>query len=201
MKKILGSTIAISSLIAASAWAGPTAQLGGGSTTVVLDGGFVNALVANNIAPSNIKPGKLDLKKGTIKYNIPIGAIDLDSLAGDIFHTGGLALSNADTDVTLQNFIIDTTNGVLTGIVTLNGDVVDRIPLFDLDLGEADIQTSPSGRLRITNVGLDLTSDAASTLNAVFDLGVTGDTDVGVAAVSTRITRTSDETDDGDEED
>jgi len=79
--------------------------------------------------------------------------------------------------------------------------VVDRIPLFDLDLGEADIQTSPSGRLRITNVGLDLTSDAASTLNAVFDLGVTGDTDVGVAAVSTRITRTSDETDDGDEED
>ena len=187
MKNLLVKAAAVASLVASTAWAGPTAQLVGGSTTVTLDEGFLGALVATEIAPAPISPAELDAERGDIRYPIPIGAIDLETLAGEVMHTGGVTLTRGDTQVALQNFIIDTANGVLTGVVSLNGDILDgtRFPLFDLNLADADLTLFPNGFIRILAVQVDLTPEAASLLNDVFGLdGALDDgTVVGDAAV------------------
>jgi hypothetical protein len=199
MKNVLIKAAALAALFTSAAWAGPTAQLVGGSTTVTLDASFLGALVATDIAPAPISPGELDGEAGTIRYPIPIGALDVETLGaldvetleGEIMHTGGLTLTQGDTQVALQNFIIDTTNGILTGVISLNGDIVDgtRFPLFDLDLGRADLTLFPNGFIRVLDVNADLTAEAAALLNEVFGLGdaLTDDTVVGWAAVRTAI--------------
>ena len=182
---------ALAALFTSAAWAGPTAQLVGGSTTETLDASFLGALVATDIAPATISPGELDGEAGIIRYPIPIGALDVETLEGEIMHTGGLTLTQGDTQVALQNFIIDTTNGILTGVISLNGDIVDgtRFPLFDLDLGRADLTLFPNGFIRVLDVNADLTAEAAALLNEVSGLGdaLTDDTVVGWAAVRTAI--------------
>jgi hypothetical protein len=191
MKNVLIKAAALAALFTSAAWAGPTAQLVGGSTTVTLDASFLGALVATDIAPAPISPGELDGEAGTIRYPIPIGALDVETLEGEIMHTGGLTLTQGDTQVALQNFIIDTTNGILTGVISLNGDIVDgtRFPLFDLDLGGADLTLFPNGFIRVLDVNADLTAEAAALLNEVFGLGdaLTDDTVVGWAAVRTAV--------------
>jgi hypothetical protein len=191
MKNVLIKAAALAALFTSAAWAGPTAQLVGGSTTVTLDASFLGALVATDIAPAPISPGELDGEAGTIRYPIPIGALDVETLEGEIMHTGGLTLTQGDTQVALQNFIIDTTNGILTGVISLNGDIVDgtRFPLFDLDLGGADLTLFPNGFIRVLDVNADLTAEAAALLNEVFGLGdaLTDDTIVGWAAVRTAV--------------
>jgi hypothetical protein len=191
MKNVLIKAAALAALFTSAAWAGPTAQLVGGSTTVTLDASFLGALVATDIAPAPISPGELDGEAGTIRYPIPIGALDVETLEGEIMHTGGLTLTQGDTQVALQNFIIDTTNGILTGVISLNGDIVDgtRFPLFDLDLGGADLTLFPNGFIRVLDVNADLTAEAAALMNEVFGLGdaLTDDTIVGWAAVRTAV--------------
>ena len=191
MKNVLIKAAALAALFTSAAWAGPTAQLVGGSTTVTLDASFLGALVATDIAPAPISPGELDGEAGTIRYPIPIGALDVETLEGEIMHTGGLTLTQGDTQVALQNFIIDTTNGILTGVISLNGDIVDgtRFPLFDVDLGRADLTLFSNGFIRVLDVNADLTAEAAALLNEVFGLGdaLTDDTVVGWAAVRTAI--------------
>ena len=79
----------------------------------------------------------------------------------------------------LLNFIIDTTDLVLTGQVTVDGDLVARIPLFNLEL------TTPPEvkniKLTIRNVNVTLTAEAADALNAVF--AVDADFSIGEAWV------------------
>jgi hypothetical protein len=192
MKNLLTATFLTVSLAISSAWAGPTAQLKGGNTTVELSPDFVGALVSLGVAPAATKPGKLKLDKGTVSFPIPSGALDAESLAGDIFHTGGLVLSVPGTRVDLLNFIISTTgeNPVLTGVASVNGDVVDRIPLFDLDLDTAEVDVTKKNKLTVTNVGVTLNAIAAATLNSVFgtDAFVEG-FPIGTASVETKIKR------------
>lgn len=171
MKKQLITLVGILSLSISTAWASPTAQLGGGRTTVNLNPDFVAALVSLGVTPSPITPGTLNLKRGTISYPIPGGVIDTSSLKGDIYHNGGLGLEVPGTKVSLLNFIISTTDTpVLTGVAAVNNDVVDRIPLFDLDLSAASVDVTRWGVLKIDNVGVTLTAPAADTLNAVFNV-------------------------------
>jgi hypothetical protein len=75
------------------------------------------------------------------------------------------------TKVSLLNFIIDTTGKkpILTGIAAVNGDVVDRLRLFRLELTEDPVVTE-SGSLKVRAVTVTLTNQAADTLNAVFGL-------------------------------
>ena len=67
MKNVLIKAAALAALFTSAAWAGPTAQLVGGSTTVTLDASFLGALVATDIAPAPISPGELDGEAGTIR--------------------------------------------------------------------------------------------------------------------------------------
>ena len=58
MKNVLIKAAALAALFTSAAWAGPTAQLVGGSTTVTLDASFLGALVATDIAPRTHLTGR-----------------------------------------------------------------------------------------------------------------------------------------------
>ena len=202
-------------ILAAAAWAEPTVQPLGGRTCVQLDAGFAEALESLEISLGLIEPAAV--RRGRVCFPIVGGGIDLTDLRGEISHTGGLALiqeANGDevngdetaeekvtedgTTVELINFIIDTTNSatpVLTGLVILDGSLVARLPLFDLDLSEAKIRQKYR-RLSIRNVGLTLTEAAAEALNGVFfpdeDPVFEGGLPIGVAKVSAYLLRAYD---------
>jgi hypothetical protein len=192
MKNALLAAIVTLSMAVTSVWAGPTLQLHKGKTTVALSSDFVDAITSLGVSPSRVKPGDLNLKKGTAVFPISGAAVDGESLAGDVFHTGGLILAVPGTKVYLLNFVISTTGEgapVLTGIASVNGDVVARIPLFDLDLSALSIDGNKK-KIKLSDVGLTLTAVAADTLNDVFatDAFVEGFV-IGTATVDARIKR------------
>ena len=156
-----------------------------GATTVALDPATAGVLTQNGVtvAPEGVA------KAGASGISFPVyrGKVDSSSLAGKISHRGVLSLSAGKTKVRLYRFVIDTTSGELTGVVRVNNKWVGRIPLFKL--GTDELQTVQSGRrLRLTDVKLTLTKDAAGALNSVF--GVTffaEDLSIGKAKVRTAV--------------
>lgn len=145
--------------------AAPTVQLTGGFTSVELSSDFVGALGALGVEASAIGPASL--RRGVAAFPIPGGGLDLATAAGDIFHNGGLALRAGATHVQLLNFVIDTQAApVLTGLVVVNGDLVGRIPLFDLSLTQGPYVRR--NYLVVPGVEATLTGVAADALDDVF---------------------------------
>lgn len=184
----LSLTLAVFALtltLVSQAKAAPTVRLFGGFTSVQLSDDLLGALTTLGITPDVIAPGALS--EATVRFPISGGGVDQATLAGDIFHVGGLSLTNADGTIAVEllNFVIDTTGQqpVLTGLVTNNGDLVSRLPLFNLSLANAQVVTAPFS-LSIQGVDASLTADAAGALNAVFgvDAFVEG-LNIGIAEV------------------
>lgn len=140
-----------------------------GSTDVNLSSGFLGALGSLSIAPSTIFPSSL---RGTrLSFPITDGSLERRTLRGEIVHNGGLRLTKGSTKVKLKSFIIDTTGSgiVLTGLVSANGTVVGRIPLFDLRLPVSSSATHFGlDRVSLNGVAVTLRPEAAAALNAVF---------------------------------
>lgn len=172
MRRIPILAVALAAMLAVgqtTALAGPTPTLAFGKTSVQLSADFLGAVTALGLTPGRIKPGKL--KGTTVSFPISGGALDLATARGEIHHVGGLTLSAGGTTVELLNFSIDTSGErpVLTGIVTANGNLVGRLPLFDLALPQLTLPIQPeNGRVVIPNVGVTLTAEAADALNQVF---------------------------------
>ena len=87
-------------------------------------------------------------------------------------HSGGLNLKAGNTTVTLSDFVIDTTGSapVLTGLVSANGDLVARLPLFSITLTQTPTikNYGVAGQVIISGAALALTSQAAAALNQAF---------------------------------
>ena len=155
-----------------------------GTTTVHLSSEFGAALGTLQISASSAFPGRLVRGRGT--FPITTATLDSDTLRGEISHAGGLILTRGSTTVRLESFVIDTTGVggiVLTGLVSANGTVVGRIPLFDLYL--------PSGFLgdptliRLDGVSVTLRPESAGALNTVFETtAFTGGFNIGTASVT-----------------
>jgi hypothetical protein len=111
-------------------------------------------------------------RRTSVAFSIVGGIFDPVASIAEILHRGGVILSTDDAEVVLSNFIIDLTDSdapVLTGLVTENGSLVGRVPLFNLDL--ADSTTSLSRVvLKISDITLTLTDEAASALNSAFEV-------------------------------
>ncbi len=152
----------------ASASAAPTVQVFGGQTSVRLSHEFLGALEALEASADPIRPARA---RGTrVSFPIPGGGIDAGQNRGDVFHLGGLTIAAHDTEVDLLNFIIDLTGDpVLTGLVSVNGDLVDRVPLFDLELTRAP-EVKRWGILVVRGVKVTLNAVAADALNEIFGL-------------------------------
>lgn len=171
--------------LVSQAQSAPTVRLFGGLTSLELSEDLVAALGTLNLTPDVIEPGAL--REGFARFPISGGGIDQASLAGDIFHVGGLAFTSADgTTVEVFNFVIDTLSEqpVLTGLVAVNDDLVGRIPLFNLSLANVQVE-EPRFGLTLQGAAVSLTADAANALNAAFGVeAFVEGFNVGVAAVS-----------------
>ena len=107
---------------------------------------------------------------------------------GEVPHSGGLSLTKGATQVLISDFVIETTSSPrLTGIVTANGTIVGRIPLFNLALPQLvlPLQLPPGPEtLLIEGNRVTLTAEAATALNGAF--GTTAFTpgfNIGIASV------------------
>lgn len=110
------------------------------------------------------------LRNGRATFPITDGTLDRQTLRGEIVHSGGLTLTRTTTRVKLKSFIIDTTGTgiVLTGLVSANGSVVGRIPLFNLQIPANSSPDSHIDRLILNGVLVTLRPEAAAALNGVF---------------------------------
>lgn len=146
-----------------------TTTIEGGRTTVALSSGFVSALGSLGVTPGTVSPTHLN--SGTVNFPVTGGAIDLDTAASQILHSGGLTLIAGQTKVTLQSFIIDTTTApVITGLVSVDGKLLGRLPLFDVVLPSGiTLPLKPyDGQIILKGVRVSLDSAAAGALNSVF---------------------------------
>jgi hypothetical protein len=196
MRNLVASAAIGVSLIAAplASVAAPTDTTFGGETVVALAGSFLAALSSLGVAPGAIGPARIEAYKGTTYAAFPIttGQIDLGTVQGEIDHSGGLSLTAGSTVVELTAFAIDLYSGaspVLTGLVTVNGSFVGRIPLFDLSLASATIDDKKYF-LEVGDVALTLDPVAAGALSSpgVFNTAVPAGLAVGTATVRAHLT-------------
>ncbi len=172
-RAIATSSVALSLMVAAgpNVIAAPTSSLYAGYTGVALDGGFSSALRSLNVSLGTLP--RTYSHEGAVYFPIASGNIDLANAKGEINHVGGLTLTAGGTRVELSDFAIDTIvpgKPSLTGMVVVNDAVVDRIPLFDITLppGFSVPLVIDKRVLRLNDVGLKLSADAAAALNSVF---------------------------------
>jgi hypothetical protein len=172
---------------ASTVFAAPTASLQAGFTAVKLDVGFTAALSSLQVDLGTLP--RSGVYQGQAYFPIVGGAIDFSNAKGEIPHAGGLTLTAGTTRVELSDFVIDTfdTKPVLTGLVVVNDSIVDRIPLFDLELPAGfTLPLQPTNRRFITlaDVGVKLNAAAAGALNSVFKVtAFAGGFTIGVAKV------------------
>lgn len=182
---IVAAGIALS-MGAPMATAAPTAQIRDGYTLVELLPEFVGALGSLGIAPSKALPGTLYQRIAF--FPITGGRLDAANAKGEVPHSGGLTLTRGATQVIISDFIIDTTSAPkLTGIVTANGSIVGRIPLFNLALPQLvlplQLPASPE-TLLIEGNRVTLTAEAATALNGAFGTSAfTPGFNIGIASV------------------
>ncbi|MDX2040917.1 MAG: hypothetical protein SF097_06695 [Acidobacteriota bacterium] len=185
VKTLMAMLLLVGSL-APTVSAAPTALLTDGKTTVTLSNDFLGALVALRLSAGTVGEGTL--RSGVASFPVTGGALDLATAKGEINHTGGLVLAAGSTRVELLSFNIDTSGSrtVLTGLVTVNGDFVGRLPLFDLTLPAVTLPLQPQAfnNLFLPGVKVALSAEAAQALNTVF--GVTAFTEgfnIGTASL------------------
>jgi hypothetical protein len=163
----LAATLAV-----APAGAAPTVQLTGGYTLVELAPEFVGALGTLGITATKNLPATLHNRIAL--FPITGGRLDAANAKGEVPHAGGLRLAKGVTQVTLTDFTIDTTGAtpVLTGLVTANGSLAGRLPLFAVALpaGITLPLALPVGpeQLLVEGNRLTLTAEAATALNGAF---------------------------------
>ena len=187
-------------MTAITASAAPAVQIQGGQTSLVLSEDSLEALVScqvDRIRPAVVKPGG-----DRLRFRIGSGALDLGSTLGEIEHRGGLLLQcdGGENVVGLQNFRIDhqlaetdtdtdTDTAVeselqLTALVSVNGNLTERIPVFT-PLDE-NLDISVDGNvLRIRDVSLGFTEEVIALL--LEQLGLSVPADVAIASSYTRV--------------
>jgi hypothetical protein len=144
-----------------------TSNIVGGETKVSLSSAFVSALGSLSVTPGAVGPATL--YRGVATFPITVGLADLTNTYVDIGHVGGLSLTAGSTKVQLLNFQIEALPGAapyISGIVTVNGAIAGRLPLFDLAIG--NVYQPNRGTLSIQNVTVTLDPAAAAALNGVF---------------------------------
>jgi hypothetical protein len=168
---LAAAAVGLSLAAVTAAQAAPTEATRAGSTSVRLSQDFLGALTSLKVTPAAIAPGRITPSKKGVFASFPItaGAVDLGTVKAEIDHAGGLSLTAGSTRVELSAFIIDLAGNrpVLTGLVTVNDNLLGRAPLFDLALAPRSISGNDDF-LKVDNVAVTLSQEAAEALNAVF---------------------------------
>lgn len=160
-------------LIAPSAWAVAPAGNARGVTTVELTSAAVGAL--GPLAPAPVAPAVLGGSPLVAAFPV-VG----NQNAGVVKHVGGLSLTGAAGTLSLTNYDIVLSQGVLTADASLNGSDLGRIPLFTVT-PEA---TAPGC---FASAELFLSPQAAGALSSVFGTSTAlSGADIGTACVALR---------------
>jgi hypothetical protein len=166
----------------------------GGSTSVALDQGFVDALGTLGLTPGTV--GDATLADGSVSFPITGGTVTVFDkstgykpyVQGTIFHQGsGLSLTAGGTTVELTNFVVDPgTPSRLFGDVTVNGQLAaPSAPLFDLDGSTLNPPTIEGGEATLQGTEVLLSAEAAELLNSTFMTdALAGDFLIGVATIT-----------------
>jgi hypothetical protein len=136
--------------------------LTGESTTLALDSGTAGVLEDNNVTVAPVDPATAG--DDGISFPITGGAIDSETLAGTIEHSGGLTFSAGGTDLEVTDFVIDTTTETLLATA---GE--DQIPLLAVDLTGLE-QSDDGGVIVLEGITTTLTPEAADALNTTFEV-------------------------------
>ena len=169
-------------------------QLTGRTTAVTLDAGFVEALTSLKLTPAPVGDAKIS-KAGVASFPISGGNVTYYEpgsvspfVQGTIDHTGGLSLTGGGKMVELTDFVIDPGASVLTGTVSVDGEVAaEDAPLFFLDgrtLNPLAVNQS-NGTAVLEGTTVKLKAEAADLLNKTF--GVTAleeGLEIGVAKIT-----------------
>ena len=153
-------------------------QLTGQTTGVKLDAGFVEALTTLKLTPAPVGDAKIE--NGSAKFPITGGNVTYYEpgsvspyVQGRIDHEGsGLSLTGGGKTVELTDFVVDPGTSVLTGTVSVDGEVAaEGAPLFFLDGRTLDpLRTTDDGRAVLEGTTVKLKAEAAELLNQTFEV-------------------------------
>ena len=153
-------------------------SLDGQTTNVELDAGFVDALESLEVTPG--VAGDAKLTEGTLKFPITGGEVKYFEpgtvspfVQGEILHEGsGLSLTADGKEVELEDFNVDPGASVLTGRVSVDGEVAaEEAPLFFLDGSTLEpLRTTDDGRAVLEGTTVELKAEAAELLNQTFGI-------------------------------
>jgi hypothetical protein len=169
-------------------------QLSGRATAVTLDGGFVEALQSLKLTPGPLGAASIS-KAGVASFPITGGNVTYYEpgsvspyVQGEIDHDGaGLSLEGGGKRVELADFVVDPGKSVLTGKVTVDGEVAaESAPLFFLD-GRTlkPLQANDDGTAVLEGTTVKLKAEAAELLNQTFAVdALTEGLVIGVAKIT-----------------
>jgi hypothetical protein len=190
-----GSSSSSSAAPSASPTPALMTEIGGKSTAITLDAGFVSALTSLKLTPGTVGNATLS-KAGVLTFPITGGNVTYYDPAtkvrpyvqGQIDHEdSGLSLTAGDKKVELRNFVIDPgNNSHVDGDVFLNGkSVVKDANLFRLDGSTLNPVTKDGDAYVLEGTTVYVSEDAAALLNKTFGTdAVTGDLKVGIAKLT-----------------
>ena len=168
-------------------------QLTGQKTEVALDGGFVDALGTLKLTPAPVGDGKIT-KAGVARFPITGGNVTYYEpgsvspfVQGEIDHDGsGLSLTGGGKTVELTDFVVDPGASVLTGKVTVDGEVAaESAPLFFLDGRTLEPLKTEGANAVLEGTTVKLKDEAATLLNDTFGTdALAGGLVIGVAKIT-----------------
>ena len=169
-------------------------QLGGRATAVTLDSGFVSALESLKVTPGPVGDAKIT-KQGVASFPITGGNVtyyepgtESPFVQGEVDHDGsGLSLTAGGKTVELTDFVVDPGASVLTGTVSVDGEVAaEAAPLFFLDGRTLEpLKTGSNGTAVLEGTTVKLKAEAAQLLNDTFKIDdLQEGLEVGVAKIT-----------------
>jgi hypothetical protein len=169
-------------------------SLSGKDTAVTLDPGFVAALGSLKLTPAPVGTAKIT-KDGVAEFPITGGNVTYYKpgtvspyVQGMIDHDGsGLSLTGGGKKVELTDFEVDPGKSVLTGKVSVDGNVAaESAPLFFLD-GRTlkPLEAKDNGTAVLEGTTVKLKAEAADLLNQTFGVdALTDGLKIGVAKIT-----------------
>jgi hypothetical protein len=159
----------------------PVAQIDavtGQSTAVTLDAGFVEALTSLKVTPGPVGDAEIS-KEGVASFPITGGNVTYYKpgtvspfVQGELDHDGsGLSLEAGGKKVELTDFVVDPGASVLTGKVSVDGEVAaESAPLFFLDGRTLNPLQTEGQTAILEGTTVKLKQEAADLLNQTFGI-------------------------------
>jgi len=136
--------------------------LDGQKTVLTLNEGVVSVLEQNKVKVAPVEPAGPD--DAGVQFPITGGAVDSETLAGSIEHSGGLIFSVGGENLEVTDFVADTEVGVLTATAG-----AAELPILALDLTRVKKSTE-GGAIVAAGITITLTGYGSAAMNAI--LGV-----------------------------